>query len=218
MLAITAGAAALVFRDADVVSFGMPAVLVAGACLCWAIDNNLTRVISATDPVTVAAVKGGVAGVVNVAVALGSRAEIPPVSVVVVAGIVGLLGYGTSLALFVRALRDLGTSRTGAYFATAPFIGALGSIVILSEPVTLTLALAAVLMIIGVWLHLTERHDHEHVHDSLTHDHRHEHDEHHQHEHPAGMPVSEPHSHEHTHAPLRHRHPHYPDLHHRHGH
>jgi drug/metabolite transporter (DMT)-like permease len=218
MLAITAGAATLGLTTGGGLAFGTPALLVAGACLAWAIDNNFTRAISATDPVMVAAIKGGVAGIVNVAIALIKGADVPPGSTVLAASIVGLLGYGTSLALFVRALRDLGTSRTGAYFATAPFIGAIGGIVLFGEPVTSGLAAGAALMAAGVWLHLTERHDHDHVHESLTHDHRHDHDEHHQHDHPPGTSVAEPHAHQHTHARLRHRHPHYPDLHHRHGH
>ena len=115
----------------------------------------------------------------------------------------------------VFALRYLGTARTGAYFALAPFIGALIALA-LGEPLTLKLALAALLMGLGLWLHLTERHEHDHVHEALAHEHRHVHDEHHQHPHDG--PVTEPHSHWHEHMPMRHKHPHYPDLHHRHEH
>ena len=129
-----------------------------------------------------------------------------------------MLGYGTSLVLFVLALRHVGTSRTGAYFSTAPFIGAVAAILVLREPATPRLFVAAGLMGVGVWLHLTESHDHEHAHEGLAHEHAHHHDEHHQHAHEAGVPAGEPHSHRHVHAPLRHKHPHYPDLHHRHDH
>jgi hypothetical protein len=134
------------------------------------------------------------------------------------AALVGFLGYGTSLVLFVLALRHLGTSRTGAYFSTAPFIGAIVAVTALGEHVTPNLAVAAALMAFGVWLHLTERHEHEHRHEALEHEHMHRHDEHHQHAHPPGVTVTEPHTHRHVHTALRHRHPHYPDLHHRHEH
>jgi ABC-type nickel/cobalt efflux system permease component RcnA len=120
--------------------------------------------------------------------------------------------------LFVRALRDLGAARTGAYFSTAPFIGAVVAVVAFEEPLTGRLVAGAVLMGIGVWLHVSERHGHEHVHESLEHDHLHRHDAHHTHDHDAGTPAGEPHAHWHVHAPLRHGHPHYPDLHHRHRH
>jgi hypothetical protein len=132
--------------------------------------------------------------------------------------LVGLLGYGLSLVLFVRALRDLGAARTGAYFTVAPFAGAVAAVVVLGEPLTEQLAVGGALMLAGVWLHVTERHEHEHVHEPLEHDHLHRHDEHHQHTHAPGVSLAEPHSHPHVHGPLRHRHPHYPDLHHRHGH
>jgi hypothetical protein len=131
--------------------------------------------------------------------------------------VVGFVGYGVSLMLFVRALRDLGAARTGAYFSTAPFIGAVASVAVLGEPLSGRLSAGGLLMAIGVGLHVSERHVHEHVHESLAHEHVHRHDDaHHTHPHEAG--TSEPHSHWHVHEELRHSHPHYPDLHHRHRH
>ena len=137
---------------------------------------------------------------------------------VAVAGLVGFVGYGVSLALFVLALRQLGAARTGAYFSTAPFLGAVAAILFLREPLTLQLIAAGLLMGVGVWLHLTEHHEHEHDHEPMQHTHLHVHDEHHQHEHLPEDPPGEPHTHRHTHLPLRHSHPHFPDIHHRHGH
>jgi hypothetical protein len=125
--------------------------------------------------------------------------------------------FGLSLALFVIALRHLGAARTGAYFALAPFIGALLALA-LGAPFTATLGAAGVLMAAGVWLHLTERHVHLHTHERLVHDHPHRHDSHHRHAHESGWDGSEPHSHPHEHEPLTHAHAHYPDIHHRHEH
>lgn len=218
MTAITLGALALAWDPTAGFTLEWSSLLVAGACLAWAIDNNLTRVVSAADPVQIAALKGVAAGGVNVGIALARGAAWPPPAVLLGAGAVGLFGYGISLVLFVIALRHLGTSRTGAYFSTAPFIGAVVAILGLGEPMTPNVVIAAALMALGVWLHLTERHDHEHAHETLEHEHAHYHDEHHQHEHPPSMVPTEPHTHWHVHAPLKHRHPHYPDLHHRHAH
>jgi drug/metabolite transporter (DMT)-like permease len=196
----------------------LAAAAVAGACLCWAIDNNVTQKISAADPLQVAALKGTAAGAVNLAIALIAGAGMPPLDRLAGVLVVGFLGYGVSLALFVLALRHLGTARTGAYFSVAPFVGAAASIAVLHETASARLLGAGALMAAGVWLHLTERHEHEHYHEALTHSHRHRHDEHHRHEHAPGIDPREPHTHEHTHEPLTHRHPHYPDLHHRHRH
>lgn len=197
---------------------GLGALLIAGACLAWAIDNNLTRKIAAGDPVQIAMIKGLAAGAVNIALAAALGAPWPAPMPALAGAAVGFVGYGTSLALFVLALRHIGAARTGAYFATAPFVGAALAVLAFGEPVTGPLLLAAVLMGVGVWLHLTERHEHEHPHEALTHSHRHVHDEHHRHAHAPGDPPGEPHAHVHSHAPLRHRHPHFPDLHHGHSH
>jgi hypothetical protein len=133
-------------------------------------------------------------------------------------GQLGFVGYGLSLVLFVQALRNLGTARTGAYFSTAPFVGAALSLLLFPEHPGLTFWLAGALMAMGVWLHVSERHAHEHTHESLAHEHRHRHDEHHQHTHDFPWDGSEPHTHPHVHEPITHVHPHYPDIHHRHRH
>ena len=193
-------------------------LLISAACLCWGIDNNVSRKLSSADPVQIAMLKGLVAGGVNLFLALLNGAALPPVATVLAAGVVGFFGYGVSLVLFVLGLRALGTARTSAYFSLAPFVGALLAVAMLGDPLTGRLMVAGVLMGAGLWLHLSERHEHEHVHGETAHDHLHVHDEHHQHVHGPDAPAGEPHAHWHRHAPMRHRHPHYPDLHHRHPH
>ncbi|GGJ10645.1 DMT family transporter [Neoroseomonas lacus] len=214
--AILAGAATLSWQGEASLDLG--ALLIVGACLCWGIDNNLTRKLSSADPVQIAMLKGLVAGSVNLALALGNGAALPAPGLILAAGIVGFLGYGVSLALFVLGLRHLGTARTGAYFSLAPFVGAALAVVMLDEPASAQLLIAAALMGVGLWLHLSERHEHEHIHEAMEHEHRHRHDEHHQHRHGPDAPPGEPHTHWHRHEPMVHRHPHFPDLHHRHVH
>lgn len=213
--AILAGAAVLSWNSAGV-RLDAGAALISAACLAWGIDNNLTRKLSSSDPVLTAIIKGLAAGSVNVALALLIGATLPPLTTLGAAAVIGFLGVGVSLVLFMLALRHLGAARTGAYFSLAPFIGAVIAVLLLDERVTAQLVSAGLLMGIGLWLHLAERHEHEHVHDALEHEHLHVHDDHHRHAHDG--PVTEPHSHWHRHEPLRHTHPHYPDLHHQHGH
>jgi hypothetical protein len=174
--------------------------------------------LSAADPVQIALIKGLAAGAVNLVLALLVGASLPSAGRIAGAALIGFVGYGVSLVLFVLGLRHLGAARTGAYFATAPFIGALVAIVLLGEPLTIQLVIAGALMAIGLYLHLAEAHEHEHRHEPFEHEHRHTHDEHHRHEHMPGDPAGEPHTHRHRHMPLVHKHPHYPDLHHRHPH
>lgn len=215
--AILAGAVVLSWQG-GAVAFGWGALAIAGACVAWGVDNNLTRKVSAADPVQIATVKGLAAGAVNLILAFALGAHLPLTADIAAAALLGFLGYGVSIVLFVLALRHLGSARTGAYFSTAPFLGALVALTLFDEPVTLGLVAAGLLMAAGVWLHLTERHEHEHLHEAMDHDHRHAHDAHHRHEHAPGDPPGEPHAHRHRHGRLAHAHPHYPDLHHRHSH
>jgi hypothetical protein len=145
--------------------------------MCWGIDNNLTRKLAAADPVQIAMLKGLIAGFVNLLIAIGLGAILPSIATAVLAGSVGFVGYGVSLALFVLGLRYLGTARTGAYFSMAPFVGAVLALVILHEPLSVSLLIAGVFMGAGLWLHLTERHEHEHFHEEVEHEHNHVHDD-----------------------------------------
>ena len=221
--AITAGAVLLSIGTRSAASPAadstlVGSLLIAAACVGWGIDNNVTRGLSGADPVQITMIKGLVAGAINVALALMTGARFPTFLPSLLAAIVGFVGYGISLVLFVRALRYLGAARTSAYFSTAPFIGALLALALFSGSLTTRIVIAGLLMGWGVYLHLTEQHSHAHVHTEMEHEHSHTHDEHHQHDHRADEPANQPHSHRHRHAPLTHKHPHYPDLHHHHRH
>jgi drug/metabolite transporter (DMT)-like permease len=218
MGAIVAGGLVLSWQPGEGLAFSTGALFVTGACACWAVDNNLTQKVAASDPFQIAVIKGTVAGSVNLAIALLLGAPWPPLRVLAGALVVGFFGYGLSLACFVLALRHIGTARTGAYFSLAPFVVATVAVLLLREAVGARFVLAGVLMGLGVWLHLTERHVHKHTHQRLEHSHQHVHDEHHQHEHVPGVEPTEPHTHAHIHEPLTHSHAHFPDIHHRHGH
>jgi len=195
MVAIVAGGVALSWPEQNTRNVNwLGPVLVCVACLCWAIDNNLTRKVSASDALYIASSKGIMAGLVNTLLALSLGATLPSTAIILEAMAVGLLGYGFSLVLFVLALRGLGTARTGAYFSTAPFVGALISLLVFGESTSPQFWLAVLLMGIGVWLHLTEKHAHEHEHGPLDFEHTL------------------------SHSKVRHSHKHFPDIYHRHEH
>ena len=223
MLAILAGAAILNWPSESNQTEGAslwPALAILGACLAWGLDNNLTRKVSLTDATWIAAVKGMTAGVVNLTIAaLLGISSLPSLLTISMAMLLGLVAYGISLALFVVALRHLGTARTGAYFSVAPFFGAMLALA-MGDVITLPLLIAGVLMAIGVWLHLSENHIHPHQHEPMEHEHEHVHDEHHQHEHdePVAPGTKHRHRHRHRHDDLTHSHPHFPDSHHTHKH
>src|SRR5258708_4136188 len=218
MAAILAGGVLLSWQSRPELGVPWGALGIVGACLGWAIDNNLTRKVSASDPAQVAAIKGLVAGSTNTLLAFVAGSRLPSLSGLVAAGLLGFLSYGVSLTCFVLALRHIGTARTGAYFSTAPFISPPLPLMILHYPPSSLLPIPRALMVLGLWLHLTERHAHLHHHEPFDHEHLHWHDEHHQHTHTPTDPPGEPHSHVHRHEELVPSHPHSPHLHHRHRH
>jgi drug/metabolite transporter (DMT)-like permease len=218
MVCLVAGALVLSWTGQPTFSGLLGPLAIVGACAAWGLDNNLTRKVSLSDPLQIVQFKGLIAGPFLLALGLFAGGSLPSPTIAAVAGTVGFLGYGVSLALFVLALRQLGAARTGAYFSTAPFLGAAAAILFLREPLTIQILAAGLLMGMGVYLHLTEHHEHEHEHEPMEHAHAHMHDEHHQHEHLPEDPPGEPHTHTHRHSRMKHRHPHMPDMHHQHRH
>ncbi|AJZ56955.1 eamA-like transporter family protein [Paraburkholderia fungorum] len=217
MVAIVAGGVVLSWQP-GAAGASTGALLVVGACVAWAIDNNLTRKVSTNDAMVIACLKGLMAGCVNLAIALLLGAHPPGIGTMVAAMVTGFAGYGVSLVLFVVALRNLGTARTGAYFSVAPLFGVALSFILWPELPSPLFWVAAALMALGVWFHIRERHEHPHTHDMQEHNHRHRHDEHHLHAHDFEWNSEEPHTHPHQHIPITHTHAHFPDIHHRHTH
>jgi drug/metabolite transporter (DMT)-like permease len=218
MLLIIAGGLVLGWEQRPEIGMPWGALAIAAACLCWAIDNNLTRRISASDAVQIACIKGLAAGLVNLGIALSLGLALPGAGKSALAALVGFCGYGMSLVFFVLALQQLGTARTGAYFSIAPFVGAAVSLLMPGDAPGAGFWVASVLMGAGIWLHLTERHAHLHTHEPMAHAHEHVHDEHHRHHHDFDWDGVEPHRHPHRHEAAVHSHPHVPDIHHRHRH
>jgi drug/metabolite transporter (DMT)-like permease len=218
-LALILGGGVLVSWQPHHVGFSWGALAIAGACACWALDNNLTQRVSAKDPRQIATLKGVIAGSTNLAIGLLVGAALPNTRALAGAIAIGVFGYGISLMLFVSALRALGAARTGAFFAIAPFAGVVVAIGILGDPIPALLLPAGALMGLGAWLYISEHHEHRHTHEPLIHNHVHSHDDsHHNHEHLPGTDTTVPHSHEHAHPVLVHEHEHRPDIHHRHRH
>jgi len=216
--------ALLVFLGAAVLSYGpgplraepWGVVAIAAACACWAVDNNLTQRLSLRDPVVVVRWKTLSAGACMCVAALAVGAEFPRGRVLAATLAIGALSYGLSVLLDLYALRILGAAREAAFFATAPFVGAILAVPLLGESLTLWDLVAAGLMVAGLGVLLRSRHAHRHLHEAIVHEHLHVHDEHHRHAHEG--PVTEPHSHPHRHDPIEHEHPHVSDAHHRHRH
>jgi drug/metabolite transporter (DMT)-like permease len=216
---IVVGAVLLELEPGSIRADTAGVLLLAAACACWALDNNLTQRLSLRDPFAIVRIKTLAAGAVNTALAVVvARSPWPEPRYVAGALALGCLSYGLSIVLDAYALRLVGAAREAAYFATAPFIGVVGSLLLLGESIGSVQALAMLAMTIGVVLLIRERHSHVHEHGPLEHEHLHVHDEHHQHAHGEAVVPGEPHAHRHFHVSLVHDHPHVPDAHHRHRH
>ena len=205
----------LAWTDAPELRLG--ALLILGACVCWGLDNCVTADLDQVAPHHITLVKGVIAGTTNLVIGVVISGELPAAGLTAGALVLGGVGYGASITLWVRGARDLGAARGQLIFSAAPFVGVLVAWTVLRDEPTAQQGIALALAAMGVALVVGSGHEHEHAHASVVHEHEHQHDEHHQHDHDGEAPA-ERHSHRHAHEPLVHAHPHVPDLHHRHEH
>jgi drug/metabolite transporter (DMT)-like permease len=217
VILVTLGSIILSWDRTGTLSLSAGALGVAAACTLWGLDNNLTRQISAKDPVTITIIKGIGAGLVSLCMALVLGNHLPSIRHIGMAIVLGFFAYGLSIVFFITAMRHLGAARTSAYFGTAPFIGAMLSFVLLREIPDVSFMCAVPIMAAGAILLLIEKHEHPHTHEEIEHEHGHDHDdEHHSHDHETM--ANGFHSYRHRHCSITHTHPHTPDIHHRHEH
>ena len=214
---VTVAGVVLTWEPGAELSIG--ALLIAGACLAWGLDNGVTAKIDQLSPEQVVLLKGSVAGLANMllAFAFAEGAIDVHIGQVVAALVIGATGYGASITLWVKGARDLGAARGQVIFAAAPFIGAIIAWSVLGESVTVAQLVAVVIAAAGVGVSLESAHDHRHAHEAMEHEHEHRHDDDH-HDHSHHELVEGRHTHVHRHRPAVHSHPHVPDLHHRHRH
>jgi drug/metabolite transporter (DMT)-like permease len=200
--------------------FSLGALGVAGACFLWGLDNNLTRHISAKDPLSIVMWKGIGAGITSLMIATILGQPLPRVDILAASLLLGFFSYGFSIVLFIRAMRALGAARTSALFAAAPFVGAAIAVLVFREAPHLLFFLALPLMMVGAYQLFQENHEHAHEHPTFEHEHSHTHTcRHHIHEHGEDLDRAEEwHCHRHIHQPMKHAHAHAPDIHHRHEH
>jgi drug/metabolite transporter (DMT)-like permease len=217
-LLVVGGAMLLSGAPSSLAASPVGGLAIAGACASWALDNNLTQRLSLRDPIAVARAKALAAGGSLLVIVVLLRDPLPPIVSLFEVLLLGFVSYGVSLVLTVRAMRVLGAARQAAYFASAPFVGAVLAVPLLGERPDAAVAVAGMLIAGGIFLLVRERHAHWHTHETIEHDHSHVHDDHHRHAHEPDTSAVEPHSHPHRHAPFAHEHPHVPDLHHRHRH
>lgn len=152
ILFVTASCALLSFEDISSLDFSLGSLFILLACICWGVENNCTRRLSDKDPLEIVLLKGIFSGLGSVIIGLCLGERFGRLWSVIAVLAVGFVAYGLSIFFYVYAQRMLGAARTSAYYAIAPFIGTLLSLVIFRDMPHYTYFIALGLMVVGAWL------------------------------------------------------------------
>ena len=149
---ITLSSILLSVEDASSFQFSAGSLLVLAACVCWGMENNCTRCLSRSDPLEIVVIKGFGSGLGSVALGLAAGEALPAAGEMLGVLLLGFVAYGLSIYFYVYAQRDLGAARTSAYYAVAPFIGVLLSLVVFREMPGALFFPALAIMAAGTWM------------------------------------------------------------------
>lgn len=154
---VTASSIILSVEDMSSLSFSFGSVFVLLACICWGLENNCTRMLSGKNPLEIVIIKGFGSGLGSLLLAFAIGERVAEVRSIAAALLLGFAAYGLSIFFYVYAQRELGAAKTSTYYAVAPFIGVLLSLVIFRELPPLSFFIALLIMIAGVVLALKDQ-------------------------------------------------------------
>ncbi len=213
---VTAASVLLSFEGAGSFDFNTGSLFVFGACLCWGIENNCTRMLSNKSSIEIVVIKGTFSGLGSLIVALTTGESIPALPWLACVLLLGFVAYGLSIYFYVMAQKDLGAAKTSAYYSIAPFLGVVFGMVILGERPAMQFYIALAVMLVSTYFMIRDtielQHTHEHQH---THTHAHSHgDTVHTHEHThihthIHIHGEDSDNHEHDHKAMSHQHLHF---------
>ena len=129
-------------------------ILVIGSGLFWAIDNNVSKILTKRiDVLKIAQVKSGIGGIILLCIvfAMGIPFLIPYNEIPFVL-LLGVIGFALSLLFFLKALYIIGVVKTIVIFATSSVFGLIFAIVFLHERISVYQLIAICVMISGIYL------------------------------------------------------------------
>lgn len=171
LILVTLSSLVLSFEGTDSLRFSTGSIMVIGAAVCWGFENNCTRMISSKSTHEIVIIKGFFSGTGTLLIALIIGEKFPPALVTGIILLLGFVAYGLSIFTYIRAQEIIGAAKTSAFYALAPFIGALLSFLLLNESLSPKYAAGLIIMILGSVIAVidTLRYSHKHIHTHTVH-------------------------------------------------
>lgn len=153
---ITVSSMLLSIENVSSFSFSIGSIFILFGCACWGVENNCTRMLSVKDPLQVVVIKGLGSGLGSLIIAFILKETANNIGYIIATLLLGFISYGLSIYFYVYAQRELGASKTSAYYAFAPFIRLGLSFVIFFQIPTVSFIIALVIMVVGTYFASTD--------------------------------------------------------------
>jgi len=130
-------------------------LMILGSMFFWAVDNNLSRRLTARiPPAKIAMIKSLIGGLVMFGAALmvGKWSEFVTIDtdlwLIIIA--MSISGFGGALLLFLQGIKHIGTIKTMSIFSLTPIFGIVIAALVLGESISLLQGIATAIIIGGI--------------------------------------------------------------------
>ncbi|MFZ3150410.1 MAG: DMT family transporter [Anaerolineaceae bacterium] len=152
IILVTIASILLSIEDVGSLSFSIGSIFVLLACICWGLENNVTRKLSDKNPIQIVVIKGLGSGAGALIIAALLNEIRGDAGHILVALLLGFVAYGLSIYFYVRAQRDLGAAKTSSFYASAPFFGVIFSFLIFRDIPSSSFLTPLIIMAVGAYL------------------------------------------------------------------
>ncbi len=113
------------FSSGEGVKFTAPLLFALGACICWALENNFSRLVSNKNPYQVTGIKHFIAMIVDFIAVLIVGGKVTSYQKPLMAFGIGSFALGLTFVLYVNAQRRIGAARSSVLYSLSTFLGSL---------------------------------------------------------------------------------------------
>lgn len=156
VILVSIGGILLSFDSSTEFKLSIASMLTVFATACWGLENNLTAKVSDKNPLLLVFYKCFAVAIFNLLFILNINIFELFINNWYLL-VIGFFTYGISILYYVYAINYIGISKTSIVFSFSPVFGALISLILFKEKITIYFVISLILMLMGIYFTIIDK-------------------------------------------------------------
>lgn len=156
VILVSIGGILLSFDSSTEFKLSIASMLTVFATACWGLENNLTAKVSDKNPLLLVFYKCFAVAIFNLLFILNINIFELFINNWYLL-VIGFFTYGISILYYVYAIKYIGISKTSIVFSFSPVFGALISLILFKEKITIYFVISLILMLMGIYFTIIDK-------------------------------------------------------------